>query len=386
VILRRTHRLAALAACALAACASPPEQERHGTAAGETTTPAIVAAPFGRQDDTSVQLYTLTNRNGLIVKITNYGAIVTELHAPDRIGRLGDVVLGFESLDGYLAGHPYFGAIVGRVANRIRNAEFTLEGTRYTLAANDKPHHLHGGRKGWDKVVWTAKTADTADGPSIELTHVSNDGDEGYPGRVTARTVYTLTHNNELKVEMHATTDRTTLVNLAHHSYWNLAGHDSGTILDHELTLNADRYTPGTPMVPDGRVLPVAGTPFDFTTAKRIGRDLKEAGGKPTGYDHNFVVNGEPNQLRPVARLKDSKSGRVMTVAANQPGVQFYTGNFLDGSHKGKGATYVQYAGLCLETQKFPNAINIPDWQNQVVLQPGQPYRHTMIHTFTTEP
>ena len=252
------HHLAALAACALVAC-SAPERGPAGTAAGETTTPAIAAAPFGRQDDTPVQLYTLTNKNGLIARITNYGAIVTELHVPDRTGRLADVVLGFENLDGYLAGHPYFGAIVGRVANRIRNAEFTLEGTRYKLAANDTPHHLHGGTKGWDKVVWTAKTAETADGPSIELTYVSKDGDEGYPGTVTARTVYTLTHNNELKVEMQATTDRTTLVNMAHHSYWNLAGHNSGTIFDHELTLNADRYTPGTPMVPDGRVLAVTG-------------------------------------------------------------------------------------------------------------------------------
>jgi aldose 1-epimerase len=381
---RPTHQLAALAACVLAACASP-EQGRPGTAAGDTTRPAM-AAPFGRQDETPVQLYTLTNSNGLIARITNYGAIVTELHVPDRTGKLADVVLGFESLDGYLAGHPYFGAIVGRVANRIRNAEFMLEGTRYRLAANDKPHHLHGGTKGWDKVVWTAKTADTADGPSIELTYVSKDGDEGYPGTVTARTVYTLTHDNELKVEMEAATDRTTLVNMAHHSYWNLAGHDSGTILDHELTLYADRYTPGTPMVPDGRVQAVTGTPFDFTNAKRVGRDLMEAGGTPTGYDHNFVVNGESNQLRPVARLKDPKSGRVMTVTADQPGVQFYSGNFLDGSHKGKGATYVQYAGLCLETQKFPNAINIPEWQEQVIIRPGQPYRHVIIHRFSTEP
>jgi aldose 1-epimerase len=386
VISRPTHRLAALAACALAACSSPPERVTAGAAAGKAATPAIAASAFGRQDDTPVQLYTLTNKNGLIATITNYGAIVTELHVPDRTGRLADVVLGFESLDGYLAGHPYFGAIVGRVANRIGNAAFILEGTRYKLAANDTPHHLHGGTKGWDKVVWTAKTADTADGPSIELTYASKDGDEGYPGTVTARTVYTLTHNNELKVEMQATTDRTTLVNMAHHSYWNLAGYNSGTILDHELTLNADRYTPGTPMVPDGRVLAVTGTPFDFTTAKRIGRDLKEAGGNPTGYDHNFIVNGEANQLRPVARLKDPKSGRVMTVTADQPGVQFYSGNFLDGSHKGKGATYVQYAGLCLETQKFPNAINVPAWEDQVILRPGQPYRHIMIHTFSTEP
>jgi aldose 1-epimerase len=203
---------------------------------------------------------------------------------------------------------------------------------------------------------------------------------------VTATTVYTLTNQDELRVEMRATTDRTTLVNMAHHSYWNLAGHDSGTILDHELTLYADRYTPGTPMVPDGRVLAVAATPFDFTTARRIGRDISAAGGNPTGYDHNFVVSGEPDQLRPVARLRDPRSGRVMDVTADQPGVQFYTGNFLDGSHQGKGATYVQYAGLCLETQAFPNAINVPAWQDQVILEPGQPYRHVMVHAFSVEP
>jgi aldose 1-epimerase len=385
-MLRGLRRLAALATLAAAACSSPPLGEPARPPAGDTATPTIAAAPFGQQDATPVQLYTLTNTNGLAARISNYGAIVTELHVPDRAGRLADVVLGFENLDGYLAGHPYFGAIVGRVANRIGNAAFTLEGRRYTLAANDAPHHLHGGLKGWDKVVWTAKTADTPDGPSIELTYVSRDGDEGYPGTVTATTVYTLTNQNELRVEMRATTDRTTLVNMAHHSYWNLAGHDSGTILDHELTLYADRYTPGTPMVPDGRVVAVAATPFDFTTAKRIGRDITAAGGNPTGYDHNFVVSGEPGQLRPVARLRDPASGRVMTVAADQPGVQFYTGNFLNGSHKGKGATYVQHAGLCLETQAFPNAINVPAWQDHVILRPGQPYRHVMVHAFSVEP
>lgn len=377
------HYLAAAAAIAIAACST--SRGAADAPARETQTAGIASRPFGREGNTPVQLYTLTNKNGLIAKISNYGAIVTELHAPDRNGRLADVVLGFDNLDGYLAGHPYFGAIVGRVANRIRNAEFALEGSRYTLAPNDKPHHLHGGRKGWDKVVWTVKTADTADGPSVELTYVSRDGEEGYPGTVTARTVYTLTNNNELKVEMEATTDRTTVVNMAHHSYWNLAGHGSGTVLDHVLTLHADRYTPGTPMVPDGRVLPVAKTPFDFTAGKRIGQDLQAAGGNPTGYDHNFVVNGEPNRLRAVARLEDPASGRVMTLSADQPGVQFYTGNFLDGSHKGKGATYVQYAGLCLETQKFPNAINVPAWQDQVILRPGRPYRHLMVHTFSAE-
>jgi aldose 1-epimerase len=390
-----SYWLATLAAAALVACSTPQEgrsggpsgpPRAGGDAAREAAMPAISAAAFGRQNDTPVQIYTLTNKNGLIARITNYGALVTELHVPDRNGRLADVVLGFESLDGYVAGHPYFGATVGRVANRIMNAAFMLEGTRYALAANDPPHHLHGGRRGWDKVVWGANTAETAEGPSIELTYVSRDGEEGYPGTVSAKTVYTLTHDNELKVEMSAATDRTTVVNMAHHSYWNLAGHDAGNILDHVVTLHADRYTPGTPMVPDGRVALVVGTPFDFTSAKRIGRDLQAAGGSPTGYDHNFVVNGDPNQLRPVARLEDPTSGRVMTLDANQPGVQFYSGNFLDGSHKGKGATYARHAGLCLETQKFPNAINVPAWQDQVILKPGQPYRHIMVHTFSTAP
>jgi aldose 1-epimerase len=372
VIQRSVYGMAILMAIGVVACSAP-----NG---GQT------AASFGKLGDTPVQLYTLINKNGLVAKITNYGGIVTELHVPDRAGRLADIVLGFESLDGYVKNTPYFGAIVGRVANRIRNAEFMLEGQRYRLAANDSPHHLHGGRRGWDKVIWNPRLLDTAEGPRLELTYVSKDGEEGYPGTVTATTIYTLTHANELKVEMQATTDKMTLVNMAHHSYWNLGGHNSGTILDHELTLYADQYTPGTPMVPDGRITAVKGTPFDFTAAKPIGKELKQAGDTPIGYDHNFVVNGEPNQLRPVARLEDPKSGRVMTVSADQPGVQFYTGNFLDGSITGKNTTYVQYAALCLETQKFPNAINVPAWQDQVILRPGQTYRHVMIHAFSAEP
>jgi aldose 1-epimerase len=362
---RRVSWASFLAAVVVAACSTPP--------------------PFGTVGETPVQLYTLTNKNGLVAKITNYGATVTEMHVPDRTGARADVVAGFDSLDGYLKGGPYFGAIVGRVANRIANAAFTLEGAPYTLAANDRPHHLHGGTKGWDKVVWTAMPVETADGPSLELTYVSRDGEEGYPGTVTARTVYTLTHANELRVDMQATTDRITLVNIAHHSYWNLGGHASGTILDHELTLYAERYTPGAPMVPTGDTRPVKDTPFDFTTAKPIGRDLRQTGLTPVGYDHNFVVDGQADQLRPVARLKDPRSGRVMTLAADQPGVQFYTGNFLDGSLRGKGATYVQHSALCLETQKFPNAINVPAWRDQVILRPGQTYRHRMIHAFSIE-
>ena len=376
---------AVLASMAIAGCSTSPRTPTEPPP-GQPAAATRTATAFGKLGDTPVQLYTLTNRNGLVAKITNYGAIVTEMHVPDRSGRLADVVAGFDTFDGYRTNPPYFGAIVGRVANRIANAAFSLEGTRYALAANDKPHHLHGGTRGWDKVVWSARPFDTADGPALELTYVSKDGEEGYPGTVTAKTVYTLTQANELRVDMEATTDTATLVNMAHHSYWNLGGHGSGTILDHELTLHADRYTPGAPMVPTGETKVVTGTPFDFTSAKPVGRDLQRTGLTPAGYDHNFVVNGDPGQLRPVARLKDPKSGRVMTLTADQPGVQFYTGNFLDGALTGKGATYVQHAALCLETQKFPNAINVPAWRDQVILRPGQTYRHRMIHAFTAEP
>lgn len=355
----------------------------HAAKSKVPKTKAIQKAPFGTVDGKPVDVYTLTNAKGAFVKITNYGAIVTELQVPDKNGKLGDVVLGLDNVDDYVKKSPYFGAIVGRVANRINNATFVLEGKTYKLNANNAPHHLHGGTKGWDKVIWTAEPMETKDGPALKLTHVSPDGEENYPGTVTATATYTLTNDNELKIEMTATTDKTTIVSMAHHSYWNLAG--DGTILDHELTIPADKYTPGNPMVPDGTVKPVKGTPFDFTTQKPIGRDLKAAGGKPVGYDHNWVVNGDPHAMREVAKLKDPKSGRVMTISADQPGLQFYTGNFMDGSNTGKGVHQVQYSGLCLESQKFPNSINVPAWQAEVILKPGQTYKHTMIHKFTAE-
>jgi aldose 1-epimerase len=360
------------------------------TAAAEPPPPvpkaSVSEAAYGKLGDLDVRLYTLTNQHGLVVKITDYGATVTECHVPDKHGKLADVVLGFESLEGYTQEkNPFFGAIVGRVANRIRNAKFELEGKTYQLAANDKPHTLHGGKKGWDKVLWQAKPSESPEGAALELSYVSKDGEEGFPGTVSARVVYTLTQNNELHVEMSATTDRTTIVNLAHHSYWNLAGFGAGPITDHEVQLFADRYTPGDPMVPTGELKAVSGTPFDFTTPKPIGRDLLKTGGKPIGYDHNFAVNGEPRALRPVARVKDPKSGRVLTLEADQPGVQFYTGNFLDGSLSGKGAKFAQYTGFCLETQAFPNAINVPAWRDQVILKPGTDYTHTMVHRFSAE-
>ncbi|HEV8550082.1 MAG TPA: aldose epimerase family protein [Polyangiaceae bacterium] len=319
------------------------------------------------------------------VKITNFGATVVSVEVPDRNGKLADIVLGLDSAESYAAGTAFLGSTVGRVANRVRDAKFELDGKTYRLTANDPPHSLHGGPTGFYKRVWQPEVLETPDGPALKLTYVSADGEEGFPGKVSATTTYTLTHNDELRVEMEAVTDKPTLVNLAHHSYWNLGGVGSGPITDHELTLFADAYTPGDPIVPTGVVKPVKGTPFDFTSEKPVGKDLLKAGGKPVGYDTNFVVRGEPNALRPVAKLRDPKSGRVLTLEANQPGVQFYSGNFLDGSIHGKGTSFPQYSGLCLETQKFPAAINVPAWREQVILKPGQTYRHVMIHRFSVE-
>ena len=346
---------------------------------------AIAKAPYGQVDGRDVSLYTLTNAKGLVLKVTDYGTIITEFHVPDRDGKMADIVNGFDKVDDYVKSSPYFGATVGRIANRIKGARFKLEGKTYKLAMNnpDTKSALHGGVKGWDKVIWTAEPSDGEDGPSIKFTYVSPDGEEGYPGTLNASTTYTLTNQNELRVEMEATTDKTTIVNMAHHTYWNLGGTGSGTIEDHELTIPAGKYTPGLP--PTGAVKSVAKTPFDFRSPKPIGKDLKETGGKPIGYDHNYIVDGDPHQLRLVARVKDPKSGRVMTLEADQPGVQFYTGNFMDGSTQGKGATHAQYSAFCLESQKFPNAINVAAWREQVILKPGDTYRHTMVHKFTTD-
>lgn len=346
----------------------------------------ITKTSFGKADGKNVDLYTLNNGHDIVAKVATYGATLVGLEAPDRDGKLADVVLGFDDLDGYLAGTQYFGSTVGRVANRIRNGAFELDGRRFAVATNNGTHHLHGGIKGWDKVVWTAEAMDTAEGPALRLAYVSRDGEEGYPGVVAASCLYTLTWKNELRVAMRATTDAVTLVAMAHHSYWNLGGQDAGPITDHELTLFAEAYTPGDPLVPTGEVADVTGTPFDFTTPKAIGRDLAAAGGEPVGYDHNFVVDGEPQVLRPVARLADPKSGRVLTLEADQPGVQFYSGNYLDGSVRGKGGKpYPRNGGVCLETQAFPNAINVPAWRDQVIVRPGKPYQHLMVHRFTTD-
>jgi aldose 1-epimerase len=363
---------AATSAVAVEAVQLPP-------ATATKKTPAILEAAFGTFEGRQVKLYTLTNAHGLVAKISDYGGIVTELHAPDKAGKLADVVLGFDKLDDYVKGSPYFGAVIGRVANRIANAQFSLEGRTFKLSANDGKHLLHGGKHGWDKVLWSAVARETDNGPALQLSYVSKDGEEGFPGNVTAHNTYTLTNDNELKIEMEATADKTTVVSMAHHSYWNLGGHGSGLITGDELTLFAERYTPGDP-VPDGKIKSVKGTPFDFMTPKPIGKDLKAAGGSPVGFDGNWIVDGDPHALRRVARLRNLASGRVLELFADQPGVQFYTGNFLDGSHVGKGGVrYQQYAGLCLESQRFPNSINVPAWKDEVILKPGATYRHTML-------
>ncbi len=374
--------------------ATTPDTTPANVAAGAPSTElmkdkSITEAPYGSVGGTEVKLYTLKNKNGLVAKITNYGGIVTELHTPDKAGKMADIVLGYDKVDDYVKATPYFGAIIGRVANRVKNAQFSLEGKTIKLDANNDKNLLHGGKVGWDKVIWTAEPMETANGPALKLTYVSKDGDEKFPGTVTAHNTYTLTNSNEFKVEMDATTDKTTIVSMAHHTYWNIGGQDSGPITGEELTLYADQYTPGpsaSDPVPDGKVKAVKGTPFDFTSPKLIGKDLKEAGGKPIGFDANWVVKGDPHALRPVARLKDPKSGRVLELSADQPGVQFYSGNFLDGSNKGKGGVvYKQYTGLCLESQKFPNSINVPAWKDEVILKPGATYKHMMVFKFSAE-
>jgi aldose 1-epimerase len=338
---------------------------------------------WGAADGQDVELYTLINKNGLIAKVSTFGAILTELDTPDRKGTLGDVVLGWDTLAEYTKNDPHLGSTVGRVGNRIANAKFELDGKTYKLAANNGPHHLHGGIKGWDKHVWVATPIETADGPSVKLALVSKDGDEGYPGTVHATTTYTLTNDNELRIEMEATTDKPTALNMIHHTYWNLHGGTTGDIKDEVLTLYADKYTPGLP--PDGKILPVAGTPFDFTKPKALGKDLMATGEKPPGYDSNWIIDGDPHALRPVARVSDPKSGRVLSIEANQPGAQLYTANYMDGTTKGKGRVHAQHSAFCIETQKFPNSINVPAWKIEEILRPGQTYKHVMVLKFTTE-
>ena len=333
-----------------------------------------------------VDIFTLTNNLGMQAKITNYGAIVVSLTAPDRTGKMDDVVLGLNDLDSYLKGHPYFGAIVGRYGNRIAKGRFTLDGVEYKLAVNNGENHLHGGIKGFDKVVWTAKETRTKMGPALSLTYISKDGEEGYPGTVTATVVYTLTNNNELKLDYTVTTDKDTVTNLTHHSYFNLAGEGNGDILSHILTLNAARFTPtDAGSIPTGELKAVAGTPFDFLKPTVIGKRIDQQDQQlqfGSGYDHNFIVNGKAGTLRSAAIVYEPTSGRVLEVWTTEPGVQFYTGNFLDGTLTGKsGKVYQKRFGFCLETQHYPDSPNHPAFPT-TTLKKGATYRSTTVYRF----
>ncbi|MHC4423888.1 MAG: aldose epimerase family protein, partial [Planctomycetota bacterium] len=294
---------------------------------------------FGKTEDgKDVDLYTLTNANGLKAEIMTYGGIVTTLQAPDRNGNLADIVLGYDTLDEYIKNNPYFGALVGRCGNRIGKGKFTLDGVEYTLATNNGPNHLHGGIKGFDKVVWDAEPMENETGVGLKLTYLSRDGEEGYPGNLNCIVIYTLTNDNELKISYEAETDKPTVLNLTHHSYFNLAGHGSGDILGHELMLTADNFTPvDEGLIPTGEIKPVKGTLMDFTKPTVIGARIAQVEG---GYDHNYVLDNSDGSLALAASVYEPKSGRLMEISTTEPAIQFYSGNFLDGSNKGKGAVY----------------------------------------------
>jgi aldose 1-epimerase len=342
---------------------------------------------FGKVDGQKIELYVLTNRNGVEARIITYGGALVSLKVPDRNGRFDDVVLGYDNLDGYLKGSSFFGALIGRYGNRIANGRFTLNGMEYNLAANNGANHLHGGNKGFDKVVWTAKPIRTSNDVGLKLSYLSRDGEEGYPGTLSVSVIYTLTDQNELKIDYSATTNKDTVVNLTHHSYFNLAGHGNGDVLAHELMINGDRYTPvDASLIPTGELRAVSGTPFDFTQPMAIGSRIGERDEQlkfGNGYDHNWVLNGKPGTLRQAAKVSEPKTGRLMEVWTTEPGLQFYTGNFLDGSQIGKGGKVYQFRyGFCLETQHYPDSPNKPAFPS-TLLRKGGIYRSSTIYKFS---
>jgi aldose 1-epimerase len=360
-------------ALALASFAQTPQKKGHSN---------VQKQAWGKlPDGTPVDLYTLSNAHGMKAGIMTYGGAIVSLTAPDRAGKYADVVLGMDSLDGYVKGVPYFGALIGRYGNRIGHAQFTLDGKTYHLPKNDGDNTLHGGTRGFDKHVWTAHPA----GDSLELTYVSKDGEEGFPGTLTAKVVYTLTPQNELRIEYSATTDQDTVLNLTNHTYFNLAGAGEGDILGHDVTIHAARFTPvDSGLIPTGELKAVKGTPFDFTKSTAIGARIGQADqqlqfGK--GYDHNWVVEG--TGMRTVAEVYEPKSGRVMDVMTDQPGLQFYTGNFLDGTIHGKGGKAYPFRGaFCMETQHFPDSPNQPSFPS-TELKPGQAYHTVTVYRFS---
>lgn len=344
---------------------------------------------FGQTpDEHKVKLYTLTNSNGLKAGIMTYGAILVSLEVPDRNGKLEDITLGYDDLSGYIKNNPYFGAIVGRYGNRIAKGRFSLDGTTYQLATNNEENHLHGGVKGFDKVVWNAQSFEQNDAVGVKLTYLSKDGEEGYPGNLECSAIYTLTNNDELKVSYEAQTDKATPVNLTHHSYFNLAGQGKGDILSHEMMINADRFTPiDKGLIPTGQLQTVKTTPMDFTKPYTIGARINQDYEQlkyGLGYDHNWVLNKKGQDLTLAARAYEPTSGRVLEIYTTEPAIQFYSGNFLDGSITGKqGRVYKKRYGFCLETQHFPDSPNKPQFPS-TILRPGQKYTHLTVHKFYT--
>ena len=367
------HIFVSLLAAILIGCSSP----------ANTTVPAAqVPSAWGKTPDgESVELYTLVNAKGSEARIITYGGILVSLKVPDRSGALGDVVTGLDNLAGYLTPAPYFGALIGRYGNRIGGARFYLNNVEYQLTKNEGGNQLHGGARGFDKRLWHAKLLSPR---SLELSYVSRDGEEGYPGNLLVTVDYTLTDSNELRIDYSATTDKDTVVNLTHHSYFNLAG--EGDILQHQLSISADRFTPvDRELIPTGELKSVAGTPFDFRTPKPIGRDLEQQDQQlifGRGYDHNFVLNRSGSGLETVATVTEPKSGRVMQVLTTMPGLQFYSGNFLDGTLKGRGQTYTRRSAFCLETQFYPDSPNKPSFPSPV-LRPGTTFRSTTLYRFS---
>ena len=334
----------------------------------------------------AVELYTLTNAKGMQAGIITYGGTVVSLTAPDRNGKYADVVLGMDDLAGYMKATAFFGALIGRYGNRIGHAQFTLEGKAHKLPANDHGNTLHGGPAGFDKHVWSAVPGSSADGETLELTYVSKDGEEGFPGTLTSKVVYTLTNNNELKIDYTAATDKPTVVNLTNHSYFNLAGQGEGDILAHEVIIDAASFTPvNAGLIPTGELRPVAGTPFDFTKPTAVGARIEAADEQikfGMGYDHNWVLNKGAGGLTKAAEVHETKSGRVMEVWTTEPALQFYTGNFLDGTLHGKGKTYVRRGALCMETQHYPDSPNQPSFPS-TELKPGAQYHTTTVYRFS---
>jgi aldose 1-epimerase len=351
---------------------------------------AVQQKPFGTQDGRPITLYTLTNANGVEVDTMNYGGIIVAIRVPDRKGQFADIVLGHENLEGYVPNPPYIGAIVGRYANRIANGTFTLDGKTYTLPKNDGPNTLHGGTdKTFNKVVWDGEPLKGNAG--VTYTYLSKDGDDGFPGNMKLRVTYTLTNENELVIDYEATTDKTTVINLSQHSYFNLAGQGTSDILNHELMLNADRFTPvDKNLIPTGELRPVKGTPLDFTTSTKVGARIDDSYDQMVlghGYDHNWVINrkSKDDGLVLAARMYEPTSGRVLEVSTTQPGVQFYTGNFLDGTVTGKkGLVYKRRYGFCLETQHFPDSPNHSDFPS-TTLKPGETFKSKTVFKFSTK-